>query len=101
MPFSLSHKDATCEQEACWAPTIGGQLFCLSHLKQNQAKILRLYRNIYTRITKADPADWGRFVKLLKKNANKDDYCLIKMKDFLSVLARFRLKLSDRQIGLI
>lgn len=101
MPFSLSHKDATCEQESCWAPTTGSQLFCLSHLKQNQAKILKLYRNIHTKITKTDPADWGKFVKLLKKHANKDDNCLIKIKDFLSVLAKFRLKLSDRQRQLI
>lgn len=96
MPNQLANKVATCDQEECWAPTSGTALFCLSHLKQNQAKVLKLYRNIYSKIRRKDPAAWNNFIGQLKRNANREDRSLIQIQEFLRVLAKFRLKLSDK-----
>lgn len=51
---AMVHRDQPCDQEGCWASVTGSALFCISHLKQNQQKILKLYANLYNRISNSD-----------------------------------------------
>lgn len=98
---AIEHKDQPCDQEGCWSSVSGRALWCLSHLKQNQEKILRLYTNIHSKIIKKDPKNWTKFMLLLDRQAMHDDKSLIKINDLLNILGKFRLKLSDKQIGII
>ena len=58
---------------------------------------MKLYKNIYTRITANDAHNWAKFIKLIGNNSISDVRNVIKMKDFLRILAKFKLKLSDKQ----
>ena len=62
MPNTLAVKDSSCEQSGCWASTAGRALFCMSHLKQNEQKIMKLYKNIYRRICSVDRLNWSKFI---------------------------------------
>lgn len=79
----------------------GRALFCISHLKQNQQKILKLYNNCYTRITAKRADNWSKFMAFLDRYAIRDDKSLIKMANLLRILRNFRLKLSDKQTTMI
>ena len=79
----------------------GRALFCISHLKQNQQKILKLYTNVYTRITAKRADNWVKFMALLDRHGMRDDKSLIRLTDLLRILRKFRLKLSERQTTII
>ena len=75
----------------------GSALFCISHLKQNHQKILKLYNNVYGKITANKRADnWVKFMALLDRYAMRDDKSLVKLADLLRILRKFRLKLSEK-----
>ena len=86
--------DTACDYAGCWASVCGRTLFCLSHLKQNEQKILRLFRNIHKKITAKSASNWTKFINLLEKSAEHEDKSLIKMSDFLRILGIFRLRLN-------
>ena len=57
---------------------------------------MKLYKNVFMRITsdQTDAHNWKKFLKIISTNCVLGDSSLIKMADFLRVLAKFRLKLS-------
>ena len=60
---------------------------------------MKLYKNVFMRITsdQTDAHNWKKFLKIISTNCVLGDSSLIKMADFLRVLAKFRLKLSVKQ----
>ena len=57
---------------------------------------MKLYNNIHSKITVVDPKNWSKFIYLLKKLSIKDEKYFIKISNFLKILQKFRLKLTDK-----
>jgi len=101
MPGIVKQMNSACDEAGCWVNSIGRTLFCTPHLKQNHQKVLRLYRNIYKKVTLANPEKWAQLVTQMEHNGMRDDRSLIKIQDFERVLSKFKLKLQGRQRNLI
>ena len=97
----MCHKDTTCDQFGCWAGVAGRNLFCLSHLRQNQHKVQKLFRNIYQKLIYKDAEIWPRFVKNLNAKAFKGEKGIIKLNDFIQILKQEQLSLREKQSSLI
>lgn len=46
-------------------------------------------------------SDWQAFIKMIRKNAEKDDPNIIKMKVFFNILENYKIKVDEKEKEII
>ena len=83
----------SCQHDECWQPTKNNQNFCVLHQKMHQDEAIKIFTGMFRQLGKL----WRKFIEELRQSADEDDQSQIHFDQFLSILNKYQVKLSQKQ----